>query len=257
MGDTGGVTEPPQAAGPPADEPRGSQGGSPAAQSGAQQSSSRAVQPAASQRMPVAGRSAGSLGASPTEGPAGRHAGWPAGAPAGESSPQRWYARTWWQVVGVVLTALGVVVAVLQLIATPDAPTPVGGGDSVPSAAVSSVQQPSSIPPSASSPPPAAGVVRWQGRISFAEAFDISTDLDLMPPRPTQADGDGDIHAGGTSGMLETEGWVTDYDGSSLIAEWDEGGKPDFTACRERALSSGSNEVREVRKGTSLCVRNQ
>jgi hypothetical protein len=122
---------------------------------------------------------------------------------------------------------------------------------------MSSVQQPSSIPPSASTPPPAAGIVRWRGKISFAEVFDTSTDLDLVPPRATQADGDGDIHAGGTSGMLETEGWVTDYDGSSLIAEWDEGGKPDFTACRERALSSGSNEVREVRKGTSLCVRNQ
>jgi len=159
----------------------------------------------------------------------------------------------------VILTAVGVVVAVLQLVATPDAatPAPAGGGDSVPSAAMSSVQQPSSIPPSASTPPPAAGIVPWQGKISFAEVFDTSTDLDLVPPRATQADGDGDIHAGGTSGMLETEGWVTDYDGSSLIAEWDEGGKPDFTACRERALSSGSNEVREVRKGTSLCVRNQ
>ena len=98
------------------------------------------------------------------------------------------------------------------------------------------------------------GTARWQGLVTFRQEFDTSTDLDKVPPRTTTVDEEGDVHAGGVSGMEQAKGPVTEYDQGSRIAEWTGTGTPDFAACRERALAGGGTEVADVRQGTVLCV---
>ncbi|NMO52850.1 hypothetical protein HH310_16835 [Actinoplanes sp. TBRC 11911] len=175
-------------------------------------------------------------------------------------SAAKWHGRPWWQFVGVLLAAAALVVAILQLVATPgDSPPPLAAPVSVsaatPVASASVPGTPAAVPvTSAATSAPPEGTVRWQGPITFRAEFDTSTDLDKVPPRSTTVDEEGDVHAGGVNAMEETQGPVTDYDQGSRIAEWTGDGRPEFAACRDRALAGGSTEVTDVHRGTVLCV---
>lgn len=166
-------------------------------------------------------------------------------------SSTKWHGRSWWQFVGVLVAVAALVVAVLQLVATPgDKPPPAAAPAAAPTITTAPVPAPVSSAPASMTP---EGTVRWEGPVTFREEFSTSTDLDKMPPRTTTVDEEGDIHAGGLNSMEEAKGPVTDYDQGSRIAEWSEDRTPDFAACRERALGGGT-EVADVRRGTVLCV---
>ena len=113
------------------------------------------------------------------------------------------------------------------------------------------------VPPTQTSAQPtlSPGAIRWTGEILFVEEERTSTDLDLKPPRRTSEESRGDIHAGGLYSMASDHGSVTDYDGSSSIAKWTGSGQPNLAQCRETADAAGVSDVRDVRKGTILCVR--
>ncbi|MEV6635696.1 hypothetical protein AB0M54_33590 [Actinoplanes sp. NPDC051470] len=171
-------------------------------------------------------------------------------------SPTKWHGRPWWQFVGVLVAAAALLVAVLQLLSTPDdkppsaaapQPVPTTPAPATPAPAATSV-------PAVSAPAAAEGSVRWQNSISFREEFATQTDLDQAPPRTTTVDEEGDIAAGGLNGIETAKGPVSDYDQSGRIAEWTGDRRPDFADCKERALAGGGKEVKDVRKGTVLCV---
>ncbi|MFG1603712.1 hypothetical protein [Actinoplanes sp. NPDC049265] len=169
----------------------------------------------------------------------------------------RWHGRPWWQFVGVLVAVAALVVAVLQLVSTPPSTPPAAAPPAAVTAGATTAPVTPTTPPAAPSPSaaaPAEGTERWRGPITFTEEFATSTDLDQKSPRTTDIDADGDIQAGGVSSMLDTKGPVTDYDRSSRIAEWTDGGTPTFADCKDRALAGGGKEVADVRKGTVLCV---
>lgn len=172
-------------------------------------------------------------------------------------SPTKWHGRPWWQFVGVLVAAAALLVAVLQLVSTPDdKPPPAAAPQPVATtpAPVTPVPAAASSAPAVSAPAAAEGAVRWQNSIAFHEEFATQTDLDQVPPRTTTVDEEGDIKAGGLNGIETAKGPVSDYDQSGRIAEWTGDGRPDFAACKERALAGGGKEVEDVRKGTVLCV---
>jgi hypothetical protein len=185
--------------------------------------------------------------------------------PGMSDASAKWHGRPWWQFVGVLVAVAALVVAVLQLVSTPSTPpaaappaavsttTPASATPTTPPAAPSSAN-PADGPEQADGSEGPEGAERWRGPVTFTEEFATSTDLDQKPPRTTDVDADGDIQAGGVNSMLDTKGPVTDYDKSSRIAEWTEGGVPVFAKCKERALAGGGKEVDDVRKGTVLCV---
>lgn len=157
-----------------------------------------------------------------------------------------------WQFVGVLVAAAALVVAILQLVATPgDKPPSVAAPAAALTMTTTPVPAPVSSAPASGTP---EGTTRWQGLVTFREEFDTSTDLDKVPPRTTTVDEEGDVHAGGVNAMEEAKGPVTDYDQGSRIAEWTGDGRPDFAACPDRALAGGGTEVADVRRGTVLCV---
>jgi hypothetical protein len=170
--------------------------------------------------------------------------------------PTKWHGRPWWQFVGVLVAVAALVVAIIQLMAAPgDEPPPATAASATPitpttvpaTVATSAAVSVSSAPASG----PSEGTTRWQKPVTVQQEFDTSVDLDPVPPRTTTVDEEGDVTA---SSMLDTYGRVTDYDQSSRVAEWKGDGKPDFAACRERALAGGGDEVDNVRRGTVLCV---
>jgi hypothetical protein len=167
-------------------------------------------------------------------------------------SPTKWHGRSWWQFVGVLVAAAALVVAILQLVATPDdKPSPAAAPAAAPTTTNLPVPAPVSSALASGTP---EGTIRWQGPVTFREEFATSTDLDTVSPRTTTVDAEGDVHAGGLNSMEEAKGPVTDYDQGSRIAEWSGDGTPDFADCRDRALAGGGTEVADVRRGTVLCV---
>lgn len=180
---------------------------------------------------------------------------------AGMTDPStRWHGRPWWQFVGVLVAAAALVVAVLQMVSTRDEKAPPAAAPQAVTTATGAAPPTtptapaSSTPATGESPAAAEGTVRWEDTITFQEQENTSTDLDQVPPRATDVDEEGDIHAGGLSSMEETKGSVSDYDQHSRIAEWTGGKAPTFADCKERALAGGGSEVRDVRKNTVLCV---
>ena len=102
-------------------------------------------------------------------------------------------------------------------------------------------------------PPPPAGGVRFQGTVALQQdTSGARTDLDLEQPTRSEQFIKGDVYAWG---LTRTEAQVDATPGYSLVAAWTGTGTPGFEQCRQTALSEGVGTVRDVGRGSIICIR--